>query len=47
MPPISNFTLETISNTRSIIFGGVVEDAISSNTIYVFDVIDNVMVSFI
>lgn len=47
MPPISNFTMENISNTRAIIFGGVIEDTISSNTVYVFDVIDNVVVSFI
>ena len=46
MPPISNFTMEIISNTRASIFGGVTKEKISSNTVYVFDVTDSVVVSF-
>ena len=39
MPPNSAFVMETVNNTRAIIFGGHIEGT-SSNTTYILDIIN-------
>ena len=46
MPPNSNFVMEAINNTRAIIFGGRIEDTVS-NTLYILDIINHTVVSYI
>ena len=46
MPPNSNFVMEAVNNTRAIIFGGNVED-VSSNTVYILDIINCTVVCYI
>ena len=46
MPPNSNFVMEAVNNTRAIIFGGVVK-VTSSNTLYILDIINHTVVSYI
>ena len=47
MPPNSGFVMEMVHNTRAVIFGGVVEIGILSNTIYIVDIINNTLVCYI
>ena len=47
MPPNNNFVMEMIHNTRVIIFGGIIEGDISSNTIYIVNIINNTLVCYI
>ena len=46
MPPNNNFVMEAVNNTRAIIFGGDVEKTIS-NTLYILDIINHTVVSYI
>ena len=46
MPPTAHFVMEAVNNTRAIIFGGDIED-ISSNTLYILDIINHTVVSYI
>ena len=46
MPPTSYFVMEAVNNTRAIIFGGRVEDT-ASNTLYILDIINHTVVSYI
>ena len=46
MPPNSHFVMEAVNNTRAIIFGGYVEDK-ESNNIYILDIINHTVVSYI
>ena len=46
MPPTAHFVMEAVNNTRAIIFGGDIED-ISSNTLYILDIINYTVVSYI
>ena len=46
MPPNSDFVMEAVNNTRAIIFGGNVED-VSSNTVYILDIINCTVVCYI
>ena len=46
MPPNGGFVMETVNNTRAIIFGGAVEKTIS-NTLYILDIINHTVVSYI
>ena len=47
MPPNNNFVMEMIHNTRVIIFGGIIEDGTTSNTVYIVDIINNTLVCYI
>ena len=47
MLPNNSFVMEMIHNTRAIIFGGLVEGATASNTIYIVDIIENTLVCYI
>ena len=47
MPPNDSFVMEMIHNTRAIIFGGIIEGGISSNIIYIVDIIKNTLVCYI
>ena len=38
--------MEAVNNTRAIIFGGLVEDTVS-NTLYILDIINHTVVSYI
>ena len=46
MPPNSDFVMEAINNTRAIIFGGSVEGK-DSNTLYIMDILNHTVVSYI
>ena len=46
MPPNANFVMEAVNITRAIIFGGMVEGT-SSNTLYILDIINHTVVSYI
>ena len=46
MPPTAGFVMEAINNTRAIIFGGSVE-GIVSNTLYILDIMNHTVVSYI
>ena len=46
MPPTGGFVLEAVNNTRAIIFGGRIEDIVS-NTLYILDIINHTVVSYI
>ena len=46
MPPNVGFVMEAVNNTRAIIFGGEVENT-SSNTLYILDIINHTVVSYI
>ena len=46
MPSNSGFVMEAVNKTRAIIFGGLVEGT-SSNTLYVVDIINCTVVSYI
>ena len=46
MPPNENFVMEAVNNTRAIIFGGLVEGTLS-NTLYILDIINHTVVSYI
>ena len=46
MPPCSSFVMENINNMRGIIFGGFAEGT-SSNTLYILDIINHTVVSYI
>ena len=46
MPPNNAFVIEAVNNTRAIIFGGVVE-GIASNALYILDIMNHTMVSYI
>ena len=46
MPPKSSFVMESINNTRAFIFGGVIGDK-ASNTLYILDIMDCTVVSYI
>ena len=46
MPPNANFVMETVNNTRAIIFGGNVEGT-TSNTLYILDIINHIVVNYI
>ena len=47
MPPNSGFVMEMVHNTRAVIFGGMVKGVISSNTIYIMDIIKNTLICYI
>ena len=47
MPPNDNFVMETMYNNRAIIFGGFIKNGVSSNTVYIVDIINNTLVSYI
>ena len=47
MPPNSGFVMEMVHNTRTVIFGGLVEVGIISNTIYIVDIMNNTLVCYI
>ena len=48
MPPNHAFIMESIHNTRAIIFGGSIEGGSTfSNTIYIVDIIGNTLVCYI
>ena len=44
MPPKSGFVMEMVHNTRAVIFGGLIEGGITSNTIYIVDIMNNTLV---
>ena len=46
MPPNSTFVMESISNTRAVVFGGYVQGTLS-NTLYILDIINHTVVSYI
>ena len=46
MPPNFGFVMEAVNNTRAIIFGGTVEST-TSNTLYILDIINHTVVSYI
>ena len=46
MPPNAGFVMEAVNNTRAIIFGGRVEGTVS-NTLYILDIINHTVVSYI
>ena len=46
MPPNSSFVMEAVNNTRAIVFGGAVKDTLS-NTLYILDIINHTVVSYI
>ena len=46
MPPNGGFVMEAVNNTRAIIYGGKVEDKVS-NTLYILDIINHTVVSYI
>ena len=46
MPPNTGFVMEAVNNTRAIIFGGDVEATVS-NTLYILDIINHTVVSYI
>ena len=46
MPPNTGFVMEAVNNTRAIIFGGAVEGT-ASNTLYILDIINHTVVSYI
>ena len=46
MPPNTQFVMEAVNNTRAIIFGGIVKDT-ASNTLYILDIINCTVVSYI
>ena len=46
MPPNSAFVMEAVNNTRAIIFGGFVKGK-SSNTLYILDIINCIVVCYI
>ena len=43
-PPISDFTLTSITNTTSLLFGGCIGDG-ASNDVYIFEFTDTSVVS--
>ena len=45
MPPNEAFVMESINNTRAIIFGGAVEGS-PSNSLFIVDIINNTVVSY-
>ena len=48
MPANHGFIMESIHNTRAVIFGGAIEGgATFSNTIYIVDIINNTLVCYI
>ena len=46
MPPNTHFVMEAVNNTRAIIFGGRVEGT-TSNTLYILDINNHTVVSYI
>ena len=46
MSPTVGFVMEAVNNTRAIIFGGKVEGTLS-NTLYILDIINHTVVSYI
>ena len=46
MPPNDNFVMEAVNNARAIIFGGFAEST-PSNTLYILDIINYTVVSYI
>ena len=46
MPPNSGFVMESINNTTAVIFGGVDEGKVP-NTLYILDIINHTVVSYI
>ena len=44
-PPINAFSLTSITNTTSLLFGGVIGDGRYSNDVYIFDFTDTSVVS--
>ena len=46
MPPAACFVMEAVNNTRAIIFGGIVENIVS-NSLYILDIINRTVVSYI
>ena len=44
MPPTSQFAIESITNNRAIIFGGI-EKGYSTNSLYIFDIRNKTIVS--
>ena len=46
MPPNDNFVMETMHNNRAIIFGGFIKHGVSSNTVYIVDIINNTLVCY-
>ena len=47
MPPNHSFVMEMVHKTKAVIFGGIVEDGTSSNTIYIVDIMNNTLVCYI
>ena len=45
MPPNSYFVMTKIHNARAIIFGGDIDNNVSSNVMYVVDIINSTLVS--
>ena len=45
MPPNEAFVMESINNTRAVIFGGAVEGS-PSNSLFIVDIINNTVVSY-
>ena len=46
MPPNENFVMEAVNNARAVIFGGFAE-GIPSNTLYILEIINYTVVSYI
>ena len=46
MPPNENFVMEAVNNTRAIIFGGFAKGT-PSNTLYILDIINHTVVSYV
>ena len=46
MPPNEGFVMESINNTRAIIFGGAVKGS-PSNSLFIVDVVNSTLVSYI
>ena len=46
MPPTAHFVMEAVNNIRAIIFGGEVEGTVS-NTLYILDIVNHTVVSYI
>ena len=48
MPPTSQFAIESITNNRAILFGGIMNEgnsANSTNSLYIFDIRNKTIVS--
>ena len=46
MPPTTHFIMEAVNNIRAIIFGGLIKGT-PSNKLYILDIINHIVVSYI